>query len=167
MFGRRTICPQDPPEPLLRQRCERYRSRQEFKLIPCGFLHWAGLQEPRGTLAAIYITLRRYLPTPHPAGSDRASWSHTNLFCGFRTQCDNCGYKTYQMRIVPGLLVPQPHHHLGNMYQYSKQVMYTKYNIVTRFRSYLHTWPLAWQPPIITVGRKPSEWRTKLADTDH
>jgi hypothetical protein len=28
------------------------------------FLHWAGLQAPGGTLAAIYITLRRYLPTP-------------------------------------------------------------------------------------------------------
>ena len=28
------------------------------------FLHWAGLQAPGGTLAAIYVTLRRYLPTP-------------------------------------------------------------------------------------------------------
>ena len=44
----------------------------------------------------------------------------------FRFQCDNCVYKTYQMRIVPEFLLPQPHHHLGNMYQYSNQVIYTK-----------------------------------------
>ena len=44
----------------------------------------------------------------------------------FRFQCDNCVYKTYQMRIVPAFLLPQPHHHLGNMYQYSNQVIYTK-----------------------------------------
>ena len=30
------------------------------------------------------------------------------------------------MRIVPEFLLPQPHHHLGNMYQYSNQVIYTK-----------------------------------------
>ena len=28
------------------------------------FLHWADLQAPRGTLAAIYITLKSYSPTP-------------------------------------------------------------------------------------------------------
>ena len=44
-----------------RARCARYRPRLEYKLIPCGFLHWGGLQAPGGTLAAIYITLRRYL----------------------------------------------------------------------------------------------------------
>ena len=35
--------------------------------------------------------------------------------------------------------------------------------MVTRFRPYLHTWPLAWQPPIVTVRRKPREPRSKLA----
>ena len=43
--------------------------------MPCGVLHWPDLQAPGGASAAIYITLRRYLPTPHPgdpAGSDRA-----------------------------------------------------------------------------------------------
>ena len=35
-------------------------------------------------------------------------------------------YTTYQMRIVPEFLLPQPHHHLGNMYQYSNHVIYTK-----------------------------------------
>jgi hypothetical protein len=44
-----------------RARCARYRPRLEYKLMPCGFLHWGGLQAPRGTLAAIYITQRRYL----------------------------------------------------------------------------------------------------------
>ena len=43
------------------QRCAQYRPRLEYKLIPCGFLHWGGLQAPGGTIAAIYITQRRYL----------------------------------------------------------------------------------------------------------
>ena len=44
---------------LLRPPYGRYREQLEYTLIPCGFLHWAGLQAPGGTLAAIYITLRR------------------------------------------------------------------------------------------------------------
>ena len=55
-----------------RARCERYRSRLEYKLIPCGFLHWDGLQASGGSLATVNITLRRYLtirppPTPQPS----------------------------------------------------------------------------------------------------
>ena len=41
----------------------RYREQLEYTLIPV-FLHWADLQAPGEALAAIYITLRRYLPTP-------------------------------------------------------------------------------------------------------
>ena len=33
-------------------------------------------------------------------------------------------YKTYPMRILPECLLPQPHHHLGNMYQFSNHVLY-------------------------------------------
>ena len=55
-----------------RARCERYRSRLEYKLIPCGFLHWDGLQAPGGSLATINITLRRYLPIRPPPRPSRA-----------------------------------------------------------------------------------------------
>ena len=52
---------------LLRPLYERYRAQLEYKLTLCNFLHWADLQAPGGTLAAIYITLRRYFTTPpHP-----------------------------------------------------------------------------------------------------
>jgi hypothetical protein len=51
---------------LLRPPYERDRAQLEYKLTVCGGLHWAGLQAPGGTLAAIYITLRRYFTTPHP-----------------------------------------------------------------------------------------------------
>jgi hypothetical protein len=49
---------------LLRPPYERYRAQLEYKLTLGSCLHWAGLQAPGGALAAIYITLRRYLPTP-------------------------------------------------------------------------------------------------------
>ena len=44
-----------------------YRPRIEYKLIPCGVLHWGAgdLQAPKGTLTAIYTTLRRYLLIRH------------------------------------------------------------------------------------------------------
>ena len=37
-----------------------------------------------------------------------------------------CVYWTYQTRIVPECLQPQPHHHLEYMYQCSHDVIYTK-----------------------------------------
>ena len=56
-----------PRSGLRRARCEQYLQRLEYTLTPCGFLHWGGLQAPGGTLAAIRITLRRYLPIrPQP-----------------------------------------------------------------------------------------------------
>ena len=49
------------------------------------------------------------------------------------------------------------------------QIMLTLHNcnIWTHIRLYLHMWPLAWQPQILTDRREPCEPRSKLAEKDH
>ena len=55
------------------------------------------------------------------------------------------------MRIVPEFWLPQPHHHLGNMYQYSKHVIYTKLqHCDTLSAVFAHVASHLWQPPILT-----------------
>ena len=73
------------------------------------------------------------------------------------------------MFIRPDYLIPQPPHHLKTCDNAQTMFNIQNCNMLTHIRPYSHTRGPSrlWQPPIVTVRRKPREPRSQLARTCH